>query len=134
MRLARTSSALTDNVLITLISFGDWLVGSYLLVIAVNDVYFGSSFCSKQFDWLLSTSCSLLDVVSTLGSQISLFSMTILSITRLTNISKGLSIPGPVNKKSYVLVTSIIFFVAGLSITVAVIQNLIYRGIVLGFC
>ena len=121
MRFARTSSALTDKVLIALISFGDWLDGSYLLVIAVIDVYFGSSFCSKQFDWLLSSSCSLLGVVSTVGSQISLFSMTILSITRFTNISKGLSIPGSVNKKSYILVASIIFFVAGLSITVAVV-------------
>ena len=121
MRFVKTSTALTNKVLISLISFGDWLVGGYLLALAVVDSNFGSSFCSKQFDWLLSSYCLILGVVSTVGSQISLFSMAILSVTRLATISKGLSIPGPVNKKSYVLVTTIIFFVVGVSITVAVV-------------
>ena len=121
MRFARTSSALIDKVLITLISFGDWLVGCYLFVLAVTDTYYGNSFCSQQIQWLLSSYCSILGVVSTFGSQISLFSMTILSVTRVIGISKGLSIPGPVNKKSYILVSFIIFFIAGVSVTVAVI-------------
>ena len=121
MRLSRTSSALTDKILITLISLGDWLVGCYLFVLAVTDTYYGSSFCSKQIQWLISSYCSILGVVSTFGSQISLFSMTSLSVTRLVRISKGLSIPGPVNKKSYVLVSFIIFFIAGVSIAIAVI-------------
>ena len=121
MRFARTSSALTNKVLITLISFGDWLVGCYLFILAVADAYYGSNFCSQQIQWLLSSYCSILGVVSTFGSQISLFSMTILSVTRVFTISKGLSIPGPVNKESYVLVSFIIFFISGVSITIAVI-------------
>ena len=121
MRFVKTSSALTDKVLITLIGFGDCVVGGYLFALAVIDSYFGNSFCYRKFDWLLSSYCSILGVVSTVGSQISLFSMTILSITRLGTISNGLSIPGPVNKRSYMLLTSTIFFIAGLSITVAVI-------------
>ena len=120
MRFVRTSSALTDKVLITLISFGDWLVGCYLFVLAVIDGYYGNSFCSKQIEWLLTSHCSALGVVSTFGSQISLFSMTILSVTRVFNISKELSIPGPVNKKSCVLVGSMIFFTASISISIAV--------------
>ena len=99
MRFAKTSSALIDKVLITLISFGDWLVGCYLFVLVVTDAYYGSNFCSQQIQWLLSSYCSILGVVSTFGSQISLFSMTILSVTRVFRISKGLSIPGPVKKK-----------------------------------
>ena len=124
MRFARTSSALTDIALITLISlisFGDWLIGCYLFVLAVIDTYYGSNFCSQQIEWLLSSYCSILGVVSTFGSQISLFSMTILSITRAFNISKGLSISGPVNKKSYVLVSFITLFITGVSIIIAVI-------------
>ena len=121
MRLSKTSSALTNKILITLISLGDWLVGCYLFVLAVTDTYYGSSFCSKQIQWLISSYCSILGVVSTFGSQISLFSMTSLSVTRLARISKGLSIPGPVNKKSYVLVSFITFFIAGVSIAIAVI-------------
>ena len=123
MRLARTSSALTNKVLITLISLGDLLVGCYLFVIAVTDAYYGSSFCSQQIKWLTSSYCSIIGVVSTFGSQISLFSMTILSVTRVFRISRGLSIPGPVSKKSYILVSFIGFFTAsaGVSITIAVI-------------
>ena len=121
MRLARTSSALTDKILITLISLGDWLVGCYLFAIAVTDAYYGNSFCSQQIEWLISSSCSILGVVSTFGSQISLFSMTILSVTRVFRISKRLSIPGPVSKKSYILVSFIGFVTAGVSITIAVI-------------
>ena len=126
MRLARTSSALTDKILITLISLGDWLVGCYLFVLAVTDTYYGSTFCSKQIQWLISSYCSILGVVSTFGSQISLFSMTSLSVTRLVRISKGLSIPGPVNKKSYVSVSFITFFIAGVSITIAVIPIILH--------
>ena len=48
IRFARTSSALTDKVLITSINFGDWLVGCYLFVLSVIDVYYGSNFCSQQ--------------------------------------------------------------------------------------
>ena len=121
MRFVKTSSALTNKVLITLISFGDWLVGGYLLSLAVVDCYFGNSFCSEQFDWLLSSYCPILGVVSSVGSQISLFSMAILSATRLGTISNGLSIPGPVHKKSYMLVTAFILFIACASIIISVI-------------
>ena len=124
IKRVRTSSALTDKVLVTYINLGDWLVGSYLFSLAVLDAYFGSNFCLKQFDWLLSSSCSILGVVSTIGSQISLFSMTILSITRLVRISKGLSIPGPVNKKGCVLMAIMIFFLLGSSVVIAVIPLL----------
>ena len=121
IRYAKTSTALLVKVLIILISFGDCLVGGYLLSLAVVNSYFGSSFCSKQFDWLLSSYCSILGVVSTVGSQISLFSMTILSVIRLVSVYQRLSAPGPVNKRSYVLSGSISLFVVGSSVAVAVI-------------
>ena len=124
IKSVRTSSALTDKVLITLIGFGDWLVGIYLYSLARIDAYFGSSFCLKQFDWLLSSYCSILGVVSTIGSQISLLSMNILSITRLFRISKSRSIPGPVIKKSYILVSAVILFILGSSVVIAVIPLL----------
>ena len=121
IKCAKTSTALIVKVQIISISFGDWLVGSYLLSLAVVDSYYGNSFCSKQFDWLLSSYCSILGVVSTVGSQISLFSMTILSITRLHKVYQGLLAPGPVNRKSYVLAGSISLFVIGSSVAVAAI-------------
>ena len=93
-------------------------------MLSVSDVYFGSSFCSQQFDWLLSSYCSILGVVSIAGSQISLFSMTILSVTRVVRISKRLSIPGPVNRKCFVLVATTIFLILGSSAAIAMIPLL----------
>ena len=121
IRRTKTSTTLIVKVLIILISFGDWLVGGYLLLLAVVDSYYGNRFCSEQVQWLLSSYCSTLGVVSTVGSQISLFSMTILSIIRLVKVFQRLSAPGPVNKKSYILVGSICLFVVGSSVAVAVI-------------
>ena len=121
IKCAKTSTALIVKVLIILISFGDWLVGGYLLSLAVVDFYYGSSFCSIQIDWLSSPYCSILGVVSTVGSQISLFTMTILSVTRLVKVYQRLSAPSPVNRKSYVLVGSISLFVVGSSVAIAAI-------------
>ena len=45
MRFVKTSSVLTDKVLITLIGFGNCVVGGYLFALAVIDSYFGNSFC-----------------------------------------------------------------------------------------
>ena len=50
--------------------------------------------------------------------------MTILSITRLFRISNGLSIPGPVTKKCCVLMATMILFILGSSVVVAVIPLL----------
>ena len=121
VRCTKTSTALTVKILIILISFGDWLVAGYLCSLAVVDSYFGNNFCSKQFDWLLSSYCSILGVVSTVGSQISLFSMTIPSVIRFVKVYQRLSTPGPVDKKSCALVGSISLLVVGSSVAVAVI-------------
>ena len=124
IHLTKTSSALTVKILMILISFGDWLVGGYLFSLAVVDFFYGKNFCPLQNEWLLSSYCSILGVVSTVGSQISLFSMTILSATRLVKIYQRLSSVGPVNKKSHVFVGCISIFVLGSSVTVAVIPLL----------
>ena len=50
--------------------------------------------------------------------------MTILSVTRLARISKGLSVPSPVNKKCCVLVAASILLVLGTSVVIAVIPLL----------
>ena len=121
IKFVKTSSELMDRILITFICFGDWLIECYLFTLAVTDVYFGNSFCSKQSDWLTSSPCSILGVVSTLGSQISLFSMTILSVTRLYKICQGLSIPGPVNRKRLICCGIIVSFIISSSTSIAVV-------------
>ena len=121
IRRIQTSSALTDKTLITLISLGDWLVGAYLLAISIDDAYIGKNFCAHQNHWLVSLKCSLLGVISTVGGQISLFAMTILSFTRLLKLSRGMMISGPINKISYISMLIIVFSVVGTSVIIATI-------------
>ena len=75
---------LTSKALICLMSLGDCLVGLYLVVISVYDIFvFGKSYCQQQPVWLTGTSCLLLGFISTAGLQMSLFSKTALSIIHM---------------------------------------------------
>ena len=74
---------------------------AYFLLIAISDSFiysliYGESYCESQLQWMTSAECTFLGVISTIGSQISLFAMTILSLERLRGIRKPLRVPGPV--------------------------------------
>ena len=73
----------TNTLFIILISFGDLLMGFYLLSIAILHATKKGTYCKEQFSWLVSNGCASLGVISTLGSLLSLFSMTCLSVYRL---------------------------------------------------
>ena len=102
IRKCHSDSMLVSKVLISLIGFGDFLIGIYLLILSVYDnIIFGKSYCRNQPDWLTGTPCLVLGVISTVGSQVSLFSMTAFSCIRMYGLGfKRIRIPGPVNKKS----------------------------------
>ena len=71
----RSDSMLITRVLMSLIGSGDLLIGLYLIVLSVFDsIVFGDTFCKHQADWLTGTPCLVLGVISTIGSQVSLFS------------------------------------------------------------
>ena len=120
IKFVKSSATLADKTLIMLIGLGDLLIGIYLIIIATFDLKFGADFCRHQIDWLISHYCSILGVVSTLGSQISLFALTILGATRLFRISQGLAIPKPVQARSYGLLSVIVFTIIFLSVVIAV--------------
>ena len=83
------TSAQNNKALTCVIHVGDLITGSYLLTIAiVNSYVYGTSFCKKRAKWLSSDECAFLGVFSTFGSQISLFSMTCLSIFRALGVIK----------------------------------------------
>ena len=82
---SRRVKRLTSKALMCLMSLGDCLVGLYLVIISVYDsVVFGKSYCQNQPDWLTGTPCLLLGFISTAGLQMSLFSMTALSIINMS--------------------------------------------------
>eukprot|EP00116_Pleurobrachia_bachei_P000482 sb/3460744/ len=86
----RTFELLANKLAIILICLGDLLVGIYLLSISVFDFMFrrSGSYCRDRFTWFTSTQCQILGVVSTTGSQLSIFAMTSLSVVRVFSVGK----------------------------------------------
>ena len=108
---SETEKMMTSKALMSIIGSGDFLVGLYLVILSVYDsVIFGKEFCKHQARWLTGAPCMALGVISTLGSQISLFTMTVLSVIRMYGLAcncTAMRIPGPVTRKSVLRVTLI---------------------------
>ena len=105
LKKCRTTVALINKSLIMMISFGDLFVGAYLFIISIFDgIIFKGSYCEGQIDWISSKSCSIIGVISTLGPQVSLFAMCVLSLTRIIGIYNSMKIPREVTRKKAILV------------------------------
>ncbi|KAL5267406.1 hypothetical protein ACHWQZ_G004447 [Mnemiopsis leidyi] len=102
LRSSKNAVVLVNKALMILISFGDFLIGCYLITISAYDNSLRETYCHKQIEWITNTECSSIGVFSTIGSQISLFSMTGLSIVRIYVIwtSKSRNTPGQVNVRN----------------------------------
>ena len=62
-------------------------MGLYLLsIVIVDSMVYKTEYCKQQYVWLSSVMCSSLGVISTFGTQLSLFSMTLLSMYRLCEV------------------------------------------------
>ena len=118
-----TLLALFNKSLVTLISIGDLLVGVYLILLSVYDsIVFGGEFCRHQAEWLTSSACSSLGVLSTTGSQLSLFSMAALSIVRFVALLKpSLSTSHQINVKTLLKILPTIIIITVTSLLVALI-------------
>ena len=122
LRKCRTTMALLNKSLIILISLGDFLVGSYLSVISIYDgLIYKHSYCKNQISWITSTDCSVIGVLSTVGSQVSLFAMCVLSVTRIIGICNSMRVPGEVTLIKSVKVTVSLIIMILMSFTIAFI-------------
>ena len=118
---------LMNKILIILISFGDLTVGIYLLVIAVIDsIFFKSAYCFRQFEWLTNQWCAYLGILSTFGSQLSIFSMAILSFQRALGIKRSLTSPESINRKRLVTLFLLVTLLLLSSVLVAVVPLIDY--------
>ena len=121
--LNRCSSpvSLLNKLLILVISFGDFLIGGYLVTISIIDILEGSEYCHNQRKWLTSDFCAILGVVSTVGSQFSLFSMTLLSITRMYGVRNSMRIGISLSKKGVLMNILVILTITFASLAIAII-------------
>ena len=123
----KTGNMFDTKILITTIALGDLLMGIYLIATAFFNINTsaleGSNYCFKsKAEWLSSRECSVLGIISTIGSQTSLFAMTVLSITRYLGLtSTSLKPPSPVNKKAIIKSSMKVAMILALSATIALI-------------
>ena len=117
MMRTKTFEGLMNKSFIILISLGDFLMGIYLTLITYADLQKGSEYCMNKHAWLSSLQCSLLGILSTLATQLSLFSMTGLSLFRIGTIEKIIS--RSISKRSILDVVMTITGIIALSAAVA---------------
>ena len=121
LKKCQSTVALINKSLIMMISFGDLLVGGYLFVISIYDAFILRDYCKKQMQWITSMNCSVIGVVGNIGSQISLFSMVALSVTRIHGIYNSMRIPGEANFKKSLQVALGLCMIAVASISISVV-------------
>ena len=116
IRTCHTAGGMMSKVLLSLIALGDFLMGVYLIILSVYDsIILRESYCKEQTEWFTGVPCLMLGVISTVGSQVSLFSMTVFSFIRMYGLLyRSMRIPGPVNKKS---VTKVLFLASAILIS-----------------
>ena len=116
IRSCRTGATLITKALMSLIGSGDFLIGLYLIILSVYDsIMLGSSYCRRQPEWLTGVPCKVLGVISTVGSQVSVFSMTLMSFIKMYGVTlRSMRIPSPVNKKA---VAKVIFMASTIVIS-----------------
>ena len=83
----KTENAQVNKCFVLLITLSDLLQGFFLLMLSIGDKFFNNSTCTTQFEWTTSPLCTSLGVISTIGSLLSLYSMTVLSIIRTTKMT-----------------------------------------------
>ena len=123
MKNCGTGRMLTNKAMVSLIGSGDLFIGLYLVLLSLYDSFiYGTGFCRHQAEWLTGTTCSILGVISTIGSQVSLFAMTVLSIIRMYVLTfKKMSIPGPTNRITAIRLGLLVTVIITASLAIAVI-------------
>ena len=113
LKRCQTAVAMINRLFILVIALGDFFVGCYLFIIATYDgMLFKRNYCQQQIKWITSLECSIIGVFSTIGSQISLFAMTGLSIVRMHGIWNSMRIPGEITVfKSLKIVSAMIVLI-----------------------
>ncbi|KAJ8025049.1 hypothetical protein HOLleu_35145 [Holothuria leucospilota] len=81
-QLNATNGKPTDNVFIANLVVADFLMGVYLLAIAIADASFGSNYYIVSKSWRTGPKCKIIGVIGVLSSVVSLLDLTIMSIDR----------------------------------------------------
>ena len=115
----KSEPALLNNGLIALISLGDFVIGLYITVIIAHDAYYGTKYCLTHLEWISSDTCVALGAISTTASHISLFSMTFLSLLRLSGVKNDFMIPKSVTNASFEKLAGMVVTILTVSLVIS---------------
>ncbi|XP_071479177.1 uncharacterized protein [Diadema antillarum] len=105
--------ARVQSILITNLAASDLLMGLYMLLLAIMDIYIGESYFweGRAQEWRSSTPCQVLGFMSVVSSETSVFLLTLISIDRFICIMFPFSTKrlGPTSCR---IVVSFIWFLA----------------------
>ncbi|CAL1530162.1 unnamed protein product, partial [Lymnaea stagnalis] len=71
------------SILITNLAVGDLLMGVYLIIVAVVDAYYRDVYMAHDETWRQSALCQLAGFISTFSSELSVFTLSVITIDRL---------------------------------------------------
>ena len=80
-----------QHLIVLNISFADFIMGIYLIIIAFYSAYYSGYYGQVNFEWRSSLRCSIIGSLAVLSSQVSCFSMIFLISHRLYTICKPFS-------------------------------------------
>ena len=124
MRISNNIQSMANYTLFFLINVGNLLVGIYVFIISIYNRYHGSSYCKIRAQWLTSKTCSLLGVLNSVGTMLSILSMSFLSAFRVFSVSRSLAIPCPVTYKGHIKIILIGTLILVTSISASIIPVL----------
>ena len=78
----RSNTSFVNYIFMSLISVGNFLTGIYLIGIAIANTVYYTDYCTKRYEWRLSSSCSFLGAIQVVGCQVTLFNMLVLALYR----------------------------------------------------
>ncbi|XP_038051025.1 CUB and sushi domain-containing protein 1-like [Patiria miniata] len=80
------ASRVVHSFLVFNLAVSDALMGLYMLIIASADAYFGERYFEVSMEWRTSPMCKIAGFISIIGSEASVFFLTLISIDRFLSI------------------------------------------------
>ena len=106
----------TNHILVLNLSVADFIMGIYMLIIAVQSVRFSGFYRQVDLEWRSSTICMAAGILAVISSELSCFVMSILSTFRLFNLLRPIkSLTDPI-KPWFVLIILVWIFVIMLAV------------------
>ncbi|GFT32063.1 g-protein coupled receptor GRL101 [Nephila pilipes] len=87
----KDSTSRISSTLILSLGFADFLMGIYLIIIASVDVHYRSIYIENSDKWKKSTLCKVCGFLSTVSSEVSVFTLAFITVERLISLCFPLS-------------------------------------------